>query len=300
MRPEPVMQPDPDTPAEEQPRERRGLKKGLYLIPSSFTAANVAMGFFAVMSSLRGFQLIGIGGEAELARAAAHFDSAAIAIGLAVIFDMLDGRIARMTRTTTELGVQLDSLADVLTFGIAPAVLIYSWGYGSVLPGQTPAHKVGWFISFMYLICGAFRLARFNVQATRPRPLAEGTVKVDKKSFVGLPIPVAGGLLAAIVHFSPAPLVAQGGREALLYSALVMILVALLGALMVSTVRYPSFKSAGTSRRSTRLVILAVAAIGMLIYLFSRYVLLGIVAAYILYGLLARAYGLLRRRPVEA
>ena len=300
MRAEPFAEPTPEATAEEPPRERRGLKKGLYLIPSSFTAANVAMGFFAVMGSLRGFQLIGIGGEAELARAAAHFDSAAIAIGLALIFDMLDGRIARLTRTTTELGVQLDSLADVLTFGIAPAVLIYSWGYGSVFDGKTPAHKLGWFISFMYLICGAFRLARFNVQATRPRPLAEGTVKVDKKSFVGLPIPIAGGLLAAIVHFSPAPLATHSAQEALIYSALVMVAVALLGALMVSTIRYPSFKTAGTSRRSTRLAILAVAAIGMLLYLFSRYVLLGIVTAYVLYGLLARAYGLLRRRPVES
>ena len=94
--------------------ERRGLKKGLYIIPSAFTAANIGMGFFAVMAALRGFQLVGNGGEEELARAAAHFDNAARAIGWAVLFDMLDGRIARMTKTTTEIGVQLDSPSAAL------------------------------------------------------------------------------------------------------------------------------------------------------------------------------------------
>ncbi len=181
--------------AEVKTVERRGLKKGLYLIPSAFTAANIGMGFFAVMAALRGFQLVGSGGETELARAAAHFDNAARAIGWAVLFDMLDGRIARMTKTTTEIGVQLDSLADVLTFGIAPAVLAYAWGYGSALKEGTDLHKLGWFLSFMYLMCGVFRLARFNVQAARPRILAEGTPKLDKKNFIGLPIPAAAALI---------------------------------------------------------------------------------------------------------
>ena len=113
--------------------ERRGIKKGLYLVPSAFTAANIALGFYAVMASLRGFQLVGAGGNGELHRAALLFDYAAIAIGFAVVCDALDGRIARMTKTTTEIGVQFDSIADVLTFGIAPAVLGYAWGVGSAL-----------------------------------------------------------------------------------------------------------------------------------------------------------------------
>src|SRR4051812_45640099 len=113
--------------------ERRGLKKGLYVIPSAFTAANIGMGFYAVMAALRGFQLVGQGTAVELQRAAEFFDNAAKAICWAVLFDMLDGRIARMTKTTTEIGVQFDSIADVLTFGIAPAVLAYAWGYGSAL-----------------------------------------------------------------------------------------------------------------------------------------------------------------------
>ncbi|HEY6660451.1 MAG TPA: CDP-alcohol phosphatidyltransferase family protein, partial [Pyrinomonadaceae bacterium] len=181
--------------SEERPNPpRRGVRKGLYLIPSAFTAANIGMGFFSVMASLRGFQLLG-GATPDLAAAAAHFDSAAIAIGWALLFDMLDGRIARLTKTTTEIGIQLDSIADVVTFGIAPAVLAYVWGYGTTLTEGSDLHRLAWFLSFMFLMCGAFRLARFNVQASRPRILAEGTPKVDKKSFVGLPIPVAGGLI---------------------------------------------------------------------------------------------------------
>lgn len=273
---------------------RRGVKKGLYLIPSLFTGLNIVMGFFAVMASLRGFQLLGQPAP-DLLWAAAHFDNAGKAIGWAVLFDMLDGRIARLTKTTTEIGVQLDSIADVVTFGIAPAVLAYVWGYGSSLAEGTPAHKFGWFISFMFLMCGAFRLARFNVQSSRPRILAEGTIKVDKKSFVGLPIPVAGGLIAAIVHFSPTPLIAFGGERARVYAVLLILLVGFLSVLMVSTIRFSSFKTVGTNARSMRVIILCL-AVGMLIFLYSEYVLLGIVVAYILYGLLARVFSAFWRR----
>lgn len=277
---------------------RRGVKKGVYLIPSLFTAANIGMGFFAVMASLRGFQLLGQP-TPDIAWAAAHFDNAARAIGWAVLFDMLDGRIARLTKTTTEIGVQLDSIADVVTFGVAPAVLAYVWGYGASLVEGTPAHQFGWFISFMFLMCGGFRLARFNVQSSRPRILAEGTIKVDKKSFVGLPIPAAAGLIAGIVHFSPSPLVALGPERARPYSVLLILLMGVLSVMMVSTIRFSSFKTVGTKVRSMRIVILCL-AVGMLIFLYSQYVLLGIVIAYILHGLLARVIGVFWRRADEA
>jgi CDP-diacylglycerol--serine O-phosphatidyltransferase len=279
--------------------ERRGIKKGLYLVPSLFTSANVLMGFFALMGALRGFQYVGEGTADALARAAVHFDKAAIAIGWAVLFDALDGRIARMTKTTTEIGVQLDSIADVVTFGIAPTVLAYCWGYGAALPDGSNAHKLGWFISFMYLMCGSFRLARFNVQATRPRILAEGTVKVDKKNFVGLPIPAAAAIVAAIVHYAPEPLVAYSGSNSIIYSVLVMVLMGALGALMVSTLKYSSFKTVGTKRRSTRMVLLLVAAIGMLIWLYSRYVLLLLATIYATHGIVIRLVNFLRRRPEQ-
>jgi CDP-diacylglycerol---serine O-phosphatidyltransferase len=273
---------------------RRGLRKGLYLLPSAFTAANIGMGFFSVMSSLRGFQLLGTA-TPDIAAAANHFDNAAIAIGWALLFDMIDGRIARLTKTTTEIGIQLDSIADVVTFGIAPAILAYVWGYGVSLTEGSDLHRLAWFLSFLYLMCGAFRLARFNVQASRPRIMAEGSVKTDKKSFVGLPIPVAGGLIAALVHFSPAPLIYFGPERARIYAGLLMLLVFLLSLMMVSTLRFSSFKTVGTSVRSMRIVILAL-AVGMLIFLYSQYVLLGIVIMYILHGLLSRVVSVFWRR----
>src|ERR671932_635177 len=134
-------------------RERRGIRKGLYLLPSAFTAANVGMGYFAVMAALRGFQMLdgvtlgapldGLTAQ-KVAAATMHFDNASRAIGWAILFDTLDGRIARLTKTTTEIGIQLDSIADVLTFGIAPAALVYAWGYGSAFGEVSGLHRLGW------------------------------------------------------------------------------------------------------------------------------------------------------------
>ena len=296
-----------NTPHEEV-RERRGIKKGLYLLPSAFTAANIGMGYYAVMAALRGFQMLdGVAVDQalgdvtahRLAAATTHFDNASRAIGWAILFDTLDGRIARLTKTTTELGIQFDSIADVLTFGIAPAVLVYAWGYGSTFPDGSQLHKLGWFVSFMFLICGALRLARFNVQATRPRTLAEGSAKVDKKNFLGLPIPAAAGLLAALVHFAPGPLLSYGGDMSTLYGGLLMGLVAVLGVLMVSTIRYSSFKTLGAGKRSTIKVMPLIAAVGMLVWLFSRYVLLALVLTYVLHGIVFRLFAFFHTRPAQ-
>lgn len=273
--------------------ERKGLKKGLYLIPTAFTAGNILMGFLSVMATLRGFQLLAYGNdETNFQNIADTFDLAAIYIGWATLFDALDGRIARMTKTTTEIGIQFDSIADVLTFGIAPAVLAFAWGYGSVLQHGTSLYKISLFVSFMYLMCGAFRLARFNVQASRPRPLTEGTVKVDKKHFVGLPIPPAAALIAAIVHFSPHPFKYYDVDKAKWLSLTLMFLIGLLGLLMVSTLKYTSFKSVGTGKRSIRTFLL-IAAIGMLIWLYSKYVLLAITLVYVLHGIVFKLVSLI-------
>ena len=118
---------------EEPKHQHKGLKKGLYVIPTAFTAANIGMGFLAVLYSIRAFQIV----QTDPAAASSYFNYAAIAIGLAILFDTLDGRVARMTKTATELGVQFDSLADVLTFGIAPIALIYAWGIGASLPYES-------------------------------------------------------------------------------------------------------------------------------------------------------------------
>jgi CDP-diacylglycerol--serine O-phosphatidyltransferase len=276
--------------SEPAPSGHKGLKKGVYLVPSLFTALNILAGFFSLMETMTGFSLLGTGDATK------HFDYAAMAIGWALLFDILDGRVARMTRSTTEIGIQLDSLADIVSFGLAPAMLVYAWGYGTALDSWGNVHQLAWFLSFMYVICGGFRLARFNVQASRPRPLAEGTQKVDKKSFVGLPIPVAGCLIAAIVHFAPTP-IRYAPQRADLLAGLTMVLVAFLSVLMVSTLRFTSFKSIGVGRRNARLVIAMIALAGM-IYLYSRWVLLGLVVTYVVHGLVSRVLlSLIRRSP---
>ncbi|HMQ03312.1 MAG TPA: CDP-alcohol phosphatidyltransferase family protein [Pyrinomonadaceae bacterium] len=272
----------------------KGIKKGLYVIPTAFTAANVGMGFLAVIYSIRGFNIV----ASDPAAAATYFNSAAIAIGLAILFDTLDGRVARMTRTTTEIGVQFDSLADVLTFGIAPITLVYSWAIAAVFPESSGQYAFGLFLLFMYLMSGAFRLARFNLQAIRPRVLAEGSPKVDKKHFVGLPIPTAAGLLASIVHFSPYPLSSYSEDASRFYTALIMVLVGILSGLMVSKLRYSSMKTVGTGRGNLYLV-LVIAAFGMLVWLYSNYVLLIISTIYVGHGIVWYMIGLFRSRPAK-
>jgi CDP-diacylglycerol--serine O-phosphatidyltransferase len=276
---------------EETNAPHKGLKKGLYLFPTAFTAANILMGFLAVLYSIRGFQ-----SAPEIA--ASYFNYAALFIGFAILFDTLDGRVARMTRTATEIGVQLDSLADVLTFGIAPIALVYSWGIGAVFSEKSSAHYLGVFLLFMYLMCGAFRLARFNLQATRPRVLLEGTPKIDKKNFVGLPIPPAAGLMASIIHFAPMPLSSYGEDFARFYGILVIILLGVLGLLMVSTLRYTSFKTVGTGKTNIYIVLLIV-ALGMLIWQYSQYMLLILSGLYVSHGIIWYVLSILSPRRKE-
>lgn len=275
----------------------RGLKKGLYVIPTLFTAANVAMGYLAILSSIRGFSVSASNPEL----AASYFNSAGLAIGLAILFDTIDGRIARATRTATEIGVQFDSLADVLTFGIAPTALIYAWAIGPTFTENSIGHNLGVFLLFAYLMCGAFRLARFNLQATRPQKLIEGATKVDKKAFVGLPIPPAGGLLAALVHFSPQPLnftgnvpsnyysyaqmFLNGEVPSRHYSYALMALIGVLSVLMVSKIRYSSMKSAGKGRKGI-LLVLVIAALAMFVWFYSQYALVAIAGIYVAHGLI--------------
>ncbi len=256
-------------------------------MPTSFTAANIAAGFLAILFSLRGFQIVAI----DSIKAASYFDYAAIAIGLAILFDTLDGRVARMTKTATEIGVQLDSLADVLTFGIAPIVLAYSWGIGAVFPEKSSLHGLGILVLFMYLMCGTFRLARFNLQATRPRVLIEGTPKIDKKNFVGLPIPLAAGLVASIIHFTPQPLTTYSVNFGRFYGILILVLFGILGLLMISTIKYTSFKDFGLGRQKLYLILLT-AALGMLLWLYSQYLLLFLTVIYVAHGVILFVVGL--------
>lgn len=274
-----------------RPPHRRGIRKGIYLIPSAFTIGNILCGFYAVINSTKAYQ------QLDSAAAVHLFDNAARAIGFAVLFDGLDGRIARMTKTTSEFGVELDSIADVVTFGVAPAVLAYTWGYGST-PGL---EKYGWAISFFFLICGALRLARFNVMAHTPKfTLSGNTPKLDKRYFVGLPIPPAAGILAAIVHFSPIPLTAYAPERQQILSWTLLVGMGLLSLLMVSSLRYSSFKDIGFHTNKPFIALPLFSIILALIWFHSQIALLVIAGSYVLHGPLFKVWALLHRthRPL--
>ena len=288
---------------------RQRFRKGVFVIPSLLTTANIFCGFYSVMESLAGIKELAVaplaGGlqfmieSGALRTATEHFDRAAIVIGFAALFDLLDGRVARMTNATSEFGLELDSIADVISFGIAPAVLAFAWGYGQV----PELHNVGWAASFLFVICGALRLARFNVQSRRPHPnLPPKNPKVDKKAFVGMPIPVGATMIASIVHFSPKPLGYVGevqlwslwiGPKA--YSIALLVLVVCLAFLMISTLRYSSLKNVGVGS-NPRILIIGLAMVVILIWFYSRWVLLIISTVYVSHGVLAKVWSLLKPR----
>src|SRR6266853_5735130 len=175
----------------QEDRPPRKLRKGMYILPSLFTTANIAAGYYAILQVTHGnFTDFW------------HFDNAAKAIGFAVLFDGLDGRIARMTKTSSDFGRELDSLADVITFGVAPAMLAWSWGFRqlpAVLAPQllSKLGQLGAIASFLFLMAGTSRLARFNI-TDNPQPSNPG--RPGKKYFVGMPIPAGAGVIAAVVH----------------------------------------------------------------------------------------------------
>jgi CDP-diacylglycerol---serine O-phosphatidyltransferase len=272
-----------DTP---QNPPRKGIRKGIYIVPSAFTILNIMCGFYAIINAVQAVQL------GLTPKALELFDHAAIAVGLAVIFDGLDGRIARMTKTTSDFGVELDSIADVVTFGVAPAVLAYTWGYG----GVQGIDRYGWGVSFFFMICGALRLARFNVMARSPKFDKPGTSpKLDKKSFVGLPIPPAAAVLASIIHFAPQPLSGYEGTTRYTFGWALLIGMALLGTLMVSTIRYTSFKNLGAKSMNPFIALPLLAALLSAIYFHSQVVLLTLSVCYAAHGLILKMFGLFGR-----
>ena len=256
-------------------RKRRPARRGMYILPSLFTAGSIAAGFYAIVQSLQGSPT-----EPH------HFDHAALVIGLAIPFDGLDGRIARMTNTASDFGKELDSLADVITFGVAPSVLAYSWGFRMLPPTMDPMlrHKllqIGAVVCFLFLICGACRLARFNTSADA-KPKNPG--RPDRKYFVGMPIPAAAGVIAACVHcFLGTPVFSAAAAGVWIG------LILLVGFLMVSTWRFWSGKEITlTGRHPFQLLVLIGAAVSVLL-LFSQVLLLVIALGYMFSGLVARA-----------
>lgn len=222
------------------------LRRTVFLVPSLFTVGNIFAGFYSIISTYHG-----------------EYNRAALAIGIAVVLDGLDGRIARMTGATSDFGLQLDSLADIISFGVAPSVLIYTWGFGDL-------GNFARFSSFLFLICGAMRLARFNVQT------------VEMKHFLGMPIPAGAGMIAAIVHFFGTP------PDSMVAKSLLVGLTYLLALLMISSIRFFSFKRLHLSRGKSHLNVLALAVIIAGIVFYSEILLLIIASVYALSGVVGR------------
>lgn len=262
---------------------RRQPSRGMYVLPSLFTAGNIAAGYYAITQSVQGS-----------VTEPWHFDRAALAIGFAILFDGLDGRIARMTNTTSDFGKELDSLADVITFGVAPSLLAYIWGV-RMLPEM--AHSafrgqilhLGVFVCFIFLICGASRLARFNI-SINPQPRNPG--RPGHKYFVGMPIPAGAGVICAVVHcFGGNPIVSPA------IAAVWLCLIAFTGFLMVSNWRFWSGKEISLGGRHPFQLVAVIAVFGALVVLYSQYMLIILALGYLVSGVVARlAYSWSRER----
>jgi len=262
---------------------RRQPSRGMYILPSLFTAGNMAAGYYAITQSVQG-------SVADTA----HFDHAALAIGIAVLFDGLDGIIARVTNTTSDFGKELDSLADVVTFGVAPSLLAYLWGFRMMPELANPQLRgqilhLGVLVCFIFLICGASRLARFNI-SINPQPRNPG--RPGKKYFVGMPIPAGAGVIASVIHFQ------KGSPIDNPWIALVWgCLIAFSSYLMVSNWRFWSAKEVTSGSRRPFQVVAVIAVVGALIALYSEYMLLLIAMVYLVSGVIARlAYSWSRER----
>jgi CDP-diacylglycerol--serine O-phosphatidyltransferase len=240
--------------------KRQGIKKGIYLIPNLLTTGNMFSGFYSIIASL--------GGE---------YIYAAVAILIAVVFDGLDGKVARMTKSTSRFGIEYDSLADLVSFGMAPALLIYSWALNSY-------GWLGWVAAFLLVVFGALRLARFNVQV--------GTV--ESKHFIGLPIPAAASVIATTVildqHFLGM------GRE--IRPLVILLITYLMAFLMVSTIRYRSFKDFNLQERKPFRVLVGAVLILIAIVAQPQAMVFLIFVLYALSGVVEHFFGQTIRRTL--
>src|SRR4029077_9445959 len=234
----------------------RKLRRGIYLLPSLMTLGNLFCGYACIVYAMRG-----------------EYETAAPFIGIAMILDTLDGRIARMTGTSSAFGLEFDSLADVISFGMAPAILTFSWGLTSL-------GRWGWAAGFIYLTAAAMRLARFNVQ----------TGTGDKKYFVGMPSPAAAGIPAATIYAYPA------GFQHPVGAVPAMALMLVPAFLMVSTIRFRSFKSLDLQARRPYTVLIAIALFFAFIFAHPALTLVIIAYSYLLSAFVELIVSRVRRR----
>ncbi|HEV2340200.1 MAG TPA: CDP-alcohol phosphatidyltransferase family protein [Candidatus Acidoferrales bacterium] len=261
----PVNYGDEGTPR----RRNHRLRHGVYLLPSFFTVLNLLCGYYSIIETLRG--------------GAGDMDNAARAIGFAILFDALDGPIARATNTNSEFGKQFDSLADVVSFGIAPAFLAFGWGVRGVMLSQSAAAphvvQLGWLACFSFVAFCAWRLARYNIG------MAGGS-----RYFVGLQTPAAAGVIAAVVHAMWNPI--EDWRKSVVW----ILLVVVLGLLMASKIRYYKI-SVDWGRRQPSLAVVMMALIVAAIFRYSEVTLLVIAFAYLLHGIVIEVWRRMRHRP---
>ena len=260
------------------------FRKGMFILPSLFTCGNIAAGYYAISQAIQGS-----------ANDPWHFDMAAKAIGFAILFDGLDGRIARMTNTASDFGRELDSLADVIAFGAAPAILAWIWGFHALPQLWDPTLRtklihLGAVATFVFLVAGASRLARFNIQKN---PVPSNPGRPGRKYFVGMPIPAGAGMIAAIVHFFHGEPVTTWWLSAIWIAFVISI-----GFLMVSTWRFWSPKGIDFRARQRFQIIILLGAFIALAWHFSDWVLFICAMLYLVSGLIARLSFALRRRPV--
>jgi len=268
--------------------ERRP-RRAAYALPTLFTAGNIFLGYLAILRSFQGAMLA----ASNLGAATEHFVFAAKCVGAAAFLDGLDGRIARMTNTTSEFGRELDSLADVISFGLAPAVLAFAWGVQFIDPALPAPFRenlfnAGYFCSFLFLLCCAARLARFNIQHN---PVPSNPGRPDRKYFVGLPTPAAAAIVSAVVY--------ADGADPLTWwplSVAWLALLLLVAFLMVSTWRYYSFKGLSLNKPYGPLLIIVFGALIYAMWNWSQPVFLAMAVAYVGSGIVIRIGGILRRR----
>jgi CDP-diacylglycerol--serine O-phosphatidyltransferase len=239
-------------------------RRGIFLLPNLFTTAALFAGFYSIVAAVDG-----------------NFQNAGAAIFIAMVLDGMDGRVARLTNTATDFGKEYDSLSDMVSFGLAPAVVVYQWGVARLTEWSVAWGRVGWLVAFLFAVAAALRLARFNAQAAT----------TSRRFFVGLPSPSAAALVAAFVWFS-----SELGLAGLGGLALAFIITATAGALMVSRFRYYSFKEFNLGRRVPFTYLMGIVLIFILISLDPPTVFLGLFSAYAASG---PVYWLWRKRPLR-
>ncbi|HET9399716.1 MAG TPA: CDP-diacylglycerol--serine O-phosphatidyltransferase [Candidatus Acidoferrales bacterium] len=246
-------------------------RRGIFLIPSMLTVGNLLCGYYAVLAVILG----------DVSR----LDHAARAIGIAFLFDSMDGFTARLMGSNSDFGKNLDSLADMVSFGIAPAALAYAWGIREIprdSSGAVHLWQFAWVMCLFFSICCAWRLARFNVQG-----MAAGT---GMKYFIGMPTPAAAGVVAATVHFFQDPVVNWH------WSVIFFAVVGALALLMTSTIRYPSFKNINWGRRQPSLAVVVIALLAWIIFVYSEQALIVLAGIYALSGITLHIVRFLRLR----